>query len=123
MRPHENILSVFHNERCLLDKGSFKREKGLINECRVPILCRLIKDKVTNFSHTVLSLGRGEDLITILPYYPVIFPYISGLAVTNLPTTSFFYKINSLEYALPRIAAASALMSMKNIRIRIVSSF
>jgi hypothetical protein len=40
---------------------------------------------------------------------------MSGFTIAYLPATPLFYKINGLKQTLPSIAAASTLLSMKNV--------
>jgi hypothetical protein len=42
MGPHKNILSIIHSEGSLFNKSTFKWEKVLIYEGRIPSLVRLL---------------------------------------------------------------------------------
>jgi hypothetical protein len=48
VRPHENVLHVFQNERCLFDNVSFKGQKGVVNETDIPTPTGLVNHDVTH---------------------------------------------------------------------------
>jgi hypothetical protein len=54
VRPHKLILHGFLGKGKLLDKTAFKREKGVIDNVRIPGNGRLVLDGVTNKSRPVI---------------------------------------------------------------------
>jgi hypothetical protein len=111
----------FFDKGNLVNDSAFKREKILVNDGCVPALGR-VHHNVTNFSY-VLPIVRGEDLITILPNDPVVFPNVNRLPISHLPAATFLNHIHSLMETLPHIAGVPPLMRVHNVSGGVILGF
>jgi hypothetical protein len=68
----------------------------LINKPRIPILSGAVGYDITNLTYVELIIVSGEDSVTILPYDPIILPYVDGMAITYFPAAAFIDDVDSL---------------------------
>jgi hypothetical protein len=107
----------------LFDKITFEREKSLINEILIPRSSGALNNDITYSGSVGLPIVGGENFVAILPYNPVVFPNLDGLAIAYFPATTLFDNVNSLINALPCITCRSVMIGLEDIRIRIIFCF
>jgi hypothetical protein len=122
VRPHELIIHWFHDEGGLFDENTFRGDKTLINHIGIPFFRRGISDQLIDFLKVGLRMPRSKNLVPILPCHPIVILYVNIMTITHSPAATVLDGINSLKNALPSIAGISALLSMENVRIRIILS-